>query len=130
MSRKRVIDPGWPGTAGLTYSQAVVKGGLLFVSGLNSMDAEGRVQGETLAEQAEVIYRKLGQILAAAGAGFEDVVKTTDYVTDREGYRETAAVRARYLGPDFPAATGVVVKELFGRGVRIEIDAIAVLDDA
>jgi len=125
---KRVVDPGWPGTSGLTYSQAVVKGGLLFVSGLNSMDAEGRVQGETLAEQAEVIYRKLGEILAAAGAGFDDVVKTTDYVTDREGYRETAAVRARYLGPDFPAATGVVVKELFGRGVRIEIDAIAVLD--
>ena len=129
VSGRRVVNPGWSSYQHLTYSPAVAKGGLLFVSGLNAVDEDGVLRGETLAEQADEIYRKLGEILAAAGAGFEDVVKTTDYITDREGYRETAAVRARYLGPSFPAATGVVVKELLGRGVRIEIDAVAVLGE-
>ena len=129
MAGKRIVNPGWRGSERLTYSPAVVKGGLLFVSGLNAIDEEGTLRGETLAEQAEVIFEKLGAILREAGASFEDVVKTTDYITERAGYRETAAVRRRFLGPDFPAATGVVVKELLGRGVRIEIDAIAVLSD-
>jgi 2-iminobutanoate/2-iminopropanoate deaminase len=78
-----------------------------------------------MVEQCEVIYRKLGQVLAAAGLGFESVVKTTDYIVDTEGYPETADIRRRYLGPDFPAASGVVVKQLLGRGALIEIDAIA-----
>ena len=111
---------------GLTYSAAVSKGGLVFVSGINAIGPHGRLVGATMLEQAEEIYRKLGEVLGQAGAGFEDVVKTTDYITERRGYRDTAAVRARYLGPDFPAATGVVVRALFGEGVKIEIDAIAV----
>lgn len=129
MAGKRIVNPGWRGSEGLTYSPAVEKGGLLFVSGLNAIDEDGAVRGETLAEQAEVIFEKLGQILSKAGASFEDVVKTTDYITEKAGYRQTAAIRARFLGPDFPAATGVVVKELLGRGVKIEIDAIAVLGE-
>jgi enamine deaminase RidA (YjgF/YER057c/UK114 family) len=54
-------------------------------------------------------------------------VRTTDYVLTRERYRETADIRREFFGDQFSAATGVVVKELLGRGVLIEIDAIAVL---
>ena len=125
--RRESIDP-WPhhGPA-RTYSAAAKKGPFLFISGINAVDENGAVVGTTVAEQAEVIFEKIDAILRQAGADWSDVLKTTDYVIDRAGYRETAAVRARYFGSDFPAATGVVVKELFGKGVLIEIEAVAVL---
>lgn len=130
MSERQIIEP-WPShQAGRTYSSAARKGPFLFVSGINSTDEYGAVRGTTMAEQAEVIYQKIDVILRAAGAHWSDVVKTTDYITDRAGYRETAAVRRRYLGPEFPAATGIIVKELIGRGVKIEIDAMAVLGES
>jgi aminoacrylate peracid reductase len=117
-----------PGPGGLTYSPAVKKGGLLFISGLNAIDESGTlVAPGDIVGQTRAIYEKMGALLRAAGGSFADVVKTTDYIVDRTGYRETAAVRREFLGPDFPAATGVVVRELFGRGVLIEIDAVAVI---
>jgi enamine deaminase RidA (YjgF/YER057c/UK114 family) len=55
------------------------------------------------------------------------VVKTTDYIVSRDNYRATADVRREFFGDPFPAATGAIVKEQFGRGVLIEIDAVAVI---
>jgi 2-iminobutanoate/2-iminopropanoate deaminase len=126
MSDRTSFDPWGHHGGPRTYSAATRKGPLLFISGINAIDEDGTVVGDTVADQAEVIFRKIETLLHLAGADWGDVVKTTDYVIDRAGYRETAAVRARYLGPDFPAATGVVVKELLGKGVLIEIEAIAV----
>ena len=68
------------------------------------------------------------EILEAAGASFEDVVATTDYITISENYKATAEVRRQYFGESFPASTGVIVNGLLGRGVLIEINAVAVLD--
>ena len=125
---KHIVDPGWDWYAHKTFNPAVRVGNLLFVGGLDSRDQRtGQMIPGTLAEQCEVIYRNLGELLHAAGAGYEDVVRTTEYVTDTAGYPETAAVRERYLGPDFPAATGVLVKGLLGRGALIEIEAMAVI---
>lgn len=126
MSPKRVVQAGRPG---LTYSIAVAaQGEVVFVSGLNAIDDRGALEAPgDVVGQTRAIYRKLAQVLGAAGGTLEDVVKTTDYVLSREDYRATADVRRELLGPDFPAATGVVVKELLGRGVLIEIDAVAVL---
>ncbi len=131
MSPRRVIDPGWRSFNRLTFSPAVAaRGELLFTSGLNAIDEQGVLQAPgDLVGQTHVIYRKLAAILVAAGGSLADIVKTTDYVLSRDGYRETSKLRREYLGPVFPAATGVVVKELFGRGVLIEIDAIAVLPE-
>jgi len=70
----------------------------------------------------------MGKILEAAGGSFDDVVKTTDYVTTLERYNDTAAVRRKYFRNGFPAATGVVVKALVSPEALIEIDAIAILD--
>ncbi len=130
MSEKRVVNPGWRSFDRLTYAPAVAKRGeLLFVSGLNAVDEDGVLQAPgDVVGQTRVVFEKLATVLAAAGGSLADVVKTTDYVLSRDGYRGTAEVRRQYLGPQFPAATGVVVKELLGRGVLIEIDAIAVLD--
>jgi enamine deaminase RidA (YjgF/YER057c/UK114 family) len=66
--------------------------------------------------------------LEAAGATFEDVVWTTDYITTKENYKATAEVRRQSFGESFPASTGIIVKSLLSEGALIEIDAVALLD--
>lgn len=129
MSERRTINPGWRSFDRATFVPAVAaRGEILFTSGLNAIDEDGVLQAPgDIAGQTRVIYQKLAAILEAAGGTLSDVVKTTDYIISRENYRATAEARRELLGPRFPAATGVVVKELLGRGVLIEIDAVAVL---
>jgi methylmalonyl-CoA/ethylmalonyl-CoA epimerase len=125
---RRVLGASDPVFAGRTYVAAVARAGVpLFVSGLTAARPDGTVEGGTVAAQAREIFAQLARILAEAGAGPANVVKTTDYILSREGYRTVADVRREFFGEDFPAATGIVVKELLGRGVLIEMDAVAML---
>lgn len=125
---RQVFGSGEPGFEGKTFVPAVSSAGpLLFVSGITAAKPDGGVEGTDLASQAHVIFTKLRKILAEAGASFDNVVKTTDYILSREGYRAVADVRREFFGSTFPAATGVVVKELLGAGVLIEMEAVAVI---
>lgn len=125
---RRELGTADPMFAGRTYVAAVAQAGVpLFVSGLTAARPDGTVEGGTVAAQAREIFAQLARILAEAGAGPANVVKTTDYILSREGYRAVADVRREFFGEHFPAATGIVVKELLGRGVLIEMDAVAML---
>lgn len=119
-------DPGWASFADKTYAPGVVASGpFLFTSGLNPIDETGSlVAAGDIVGQTRQIYRRLGELLDHVGAAPSDVVKTTDYIVSRDGYRDTAAVRREFFGDGVPAATGVIVRELLGRGVLIEIEAI------
>jgi len=129
MRKFDVIDP-WHLDERYTFSTAVRRGPFLFISGMIARDpATGEVSGRgDIVAQADFIFRKMGKILEAAGGSFDDVVKTTDYVTTLERYNETAAVRRKYFRNAFPAATGVVVKALVSPEALIEIDALAILE--
>jgi reactive intermediate/imine deaminase len=129
MRKLEVIDP-WSLGERCTFSTAVRRGPFLFISGVIARDPEtGEVEGKgDIVAQADFIYRTIKKILVAADGSFDDIVKTTDYVTTLERYRETAAVRRKYFKNGFPAATGVVVKALVNPEALIEIDAIAILD--
>ena len=130
MSKLEIIDPGWSYSTRYTFSPAVRKGNLLFISGLTATDDQGNIVGKgDIVAQTRQIFEKIKQILEAAGGSFADIVKTVDYIVTTEGYRDTADVRRAYFRHGFPAATGVVVKDLLRPGALIEIDAIAVLDD-
>ncbi len=125
---RRVLGASDPAFAGRTYVAAVARPGTpLFISGLTAARPDGTAEGGTVAAQAREIFAQLARILAEAGAGPANVVKTTDYILSREGYRAVADVRREFFGEHFPAATGIVVKELLGRGVLIEMDAVAML---
>ena len=130
MRKFDVIDP-WHLEGRYTYSTAVRRGPFLFISGVIARDPEtGRIAGKgDIVAQADFIFRKIEKILEAAGGTFDDVVKTTDYVTTLERYGETAAVRRKYFGNGYPAATGVVVKALVNPDALIEIDAVAMIGD-
>ncbi len=132
MNKKTMINPGWEAYKRLTFAPAVRKGNMLFISGTDATQvdpATGKliVRGD-MVEQTTVIYEKLKAILEAAGATFEDVVWTTDYITTKENYKATAEVRRQYFGESFPASTGIIVKSLLSEGALIEIDAVALLD--
>ena len=111
-----------------TFSPAVRAGNLLFISGTTASDESGAIVAPgDIAEQTRYIFEKLGALLAAAGASFDDVVETTEYITTTENYRATAAVRREFFRPPYPAATGVIVAGLLREGALIEISAIAVI---
>ncbi len=132
MRKKEIINPDPGINEKYTFSPAVRKGNMLFISGTDAAEKDPVTGKEmikgNLPEQADVIYKKLESILKAAGATFEDVVWTTDYITTMKDYRATAEIRRRYFKEDFPASTGIVVKGLVHKGALIEIDAVAILD--
>lgn len=130
MGKREVIDLRGGGAGRYTFSPGVIKEGkLLFISGLTATDDQGNIVGKgDIVAQARVIFTKIGEILQTAGATFDDVVKTVDYITTTENYRGTADVRREFFGTDFPAATGVIVAGLLRPDALIEIEAVAVID--
>jgi reactive intermediate/imine deaminase len=128
MPKFESIEPG--GARDYTYSTAVKRGNHLFISGMIARDpATGEIMGKgDIAAQTDFIFTMFSKILEAAGGSLDDIVKTVDYVTTLENYKQTAEVRKKYFRNGFPAATGIVVKQLVNRNALIEIDAIAILD--
>ena len=107
------------------YSQAVRMAGFVFLSGQIPLDPKTGelVAGGSDAQTAQVM-KNLGAVLAAAGCGFGDVVKTTIYLIDLKDFQDVNAVYAKSFSGAFPARATVQVAAL-PRGARVEIDAIA-----
>ena len=137
MGTKVRIDPGWPRFRRRTWAPAVRKGNMVFISGTAGTDEEGNLvgPGDVVAQTAQ-IYKKIGQLLAEAGATWDDVVWTTDYLVidgdyqkTMDNYKRTADIRRQYFGTNFPASTAIIVEGLVSPDCLIEIEAIAVLGD-
>lgn len=108
------------------YSHAIKAGGLLFLSGQIPMDPKtGEILKSTIGEEAARVLDNLGGVLEAAGASFRDVVKITAYLTDMGDFQAFNEAYQRYFPSEPPARTTIAVAAL-PRGVRIEMDAIAV----
>ncbi len=108
------------------YTDAVRAGDLLFVSGCVPVDAEGRlVGGDDVAAQARQVFANVGAILAAAGAGFGDVVKVTVFLTDIDDRPAINPVRQEVFGAARPASTLIEVSRLAVPGAKLEVEAVA-----
>jgi 2-iminobutanoate/2-iminopropanoate deaminase len=107
------------------YSQAIKSGDLVFLSGQVPIDpATGELVGGDIAAQTERVLDNLGAVLAAAGAGFGDVVKTTIYLVDLGDFVAVNQTYAKRFSAAPPARATVQVSAL-PKGARVEIDAIA-----
>ena len=107
------------------YSQAVVWGDLIFVSGQIPIDpATGQVVGDDVAAQTERVLKNLAAILEAAGASLGQVLKTTVYLKDLNDFGKMNEVYARFFGEQPPARATVQVARL-PRDVSVEIEAVA-----
>jgi enamine deaminase RidA (YjgF/YER057c/UK114 family) len=127
MTTPKMITAGpWPER--YTFSPALRVGNLLFLAGTTAVDDQSQlVAPGDIVGQTRFIFQKFGKLLAAAGAGFEHVVETTEYITTTQNYRGTADVRREFFRPPYPTATGVIVAGLLREGALIEIKAVAVL---
>ena len=107
------------------YSQAIHSGDLVFLSGQVPIDPKtGELVGGDIAAQTERVLDNLGAVLAAAGCGFGDVVKTTIYLVDLADFQAVNQTYAKRFTAAPPARATVQVSAL-PKGARVEIDAIA-----
>ena len=109
------------------YTDAVRTGGLLFISGLVPVDAEGKLVGDDVAEQTRQIFRNMELVLKAAGCGFEDVVKVTSFLLNVDDRPAINPVRMEFFGEARPASTLVEVSALAVPGALLEIEAVAAI---
>lgn len=122
---KAVSTPNAPAAIG-PYSQAMISGNLLFTSGQIAIDpATGNVVEGGIAEQTEQIMKNLGEVLKAAGACFDNAVKTTCFLAEIADFAAFNEIYGRYFTSK-PARSCVAVKDL-PKGVLAEVEVIAEL---
>ena len=110
------------------YTDAVRAGDLLFVSGCVPVDGDGAlVGGDDVIEQARQVFRNVGAVLEAAGAGIADIVKVTVFLTDVDDRTRIDPVRQEVFGDTRPASTLIEVSRLAVPGAKLEVEAVALV---
>ena len=110
------------------YSQAVRAGNLLFASGQIPIDpATGEFVAGGIKEQTEQVMRNLSAVLEAAGAGLNQVVKTTVFLSDMDDFTAMNEVYGGFFAENPPARATVQAARL-PRDARVEIEAIAIMN--
>jgi 2-iminobutanoate/2-iminopropanoate deaminase len=106
------------------YSQAIKVGDMVFTSGQIAINpASGAVEATTIEEQTEQVCKNLGAVLVAAGASFENVVKTTCFLSDMTDFAAFNEIYGKYFTSK-PARSCVAAKQL-PKNVLVEVEAIA-----
>lgn len=124
--KELVTAAGAPAAIG-PYSPAVKVGNMLFLSGSIPLDpATGQLVEGGIKEQATRVMENIKGLLAAAGADFNNVVRTTVFMIDLGEFAAMNEVYASYFSAPYPARSTVQVSRL-PKEVRVEIDVIAVL---
>ena len=125
-SRQALTTNDAPAAIG-PYSQAITAGDFLFASGQIPLDpATGQVVDGGIAEQTHRVFKNLAAILAAAGIGFDKVVKTNVYLADMTDFAAMNEIYGTYFPAPAPARATIQAARL-PRDVKVEIDFIAYL---
>lgn len=107
------------------YSQGVKAGGFLFLSGAIALDpATGEMREGGIEAETEQVMANIGALLAAAGLGFGDVVKSVIYLADMAAFATVNGIYGRFFSAEPPARVTVEVKGL-PRGALVEIEVTA-----
>jgi 2-iminobutanoate/2-iminopropanoate deaminase len=123
---REIITDDAPDALG-PYSQGIVDGNRVFVSGQGPLDSEtGDVVGGTAGRQTAQTLENVEAILEAADADLSDVVKTTVFLTHMEDYEAVNETYAKRMPEPYPARSAVEVADL-PADVRVEIEAVASL---
>lgn len=107
------------------YNQAVIANGFLFMSGQVAINpSNGEVVSSSINEETHQVMRNIKAVLLEASYGFEDVVKTTIFLSDMNLFAEVNEIYGSYFESNFPARETVAVKGL-PKGVNVEISMTA-----
>jgi len=116
-------NPDTP-TSHLPFSPAVVVGELIFVSGQASVDAAGKIVGDTFEGEFRRSVENLRKVLEAAGSDLAHVVQTRNYVRDAADVPRYNELYREYFSAPFPART--TITNCLPPMLRYEIEAVAV----
>ena len=129
MTQRQNISSGGPWEAPFGYSRAVRIGNHVYVSGTTAGGADGPAASPDAYEQTKVILDKIIAVLAEAGAGPQDIVRTRVYVTNIEDLEAFGTAHGEVFGEIKPCATMVEVTRLVSPDLVVEIEADAILSD-
>lgn len=122
---EKISTPNAPAAIG-PYSQAIKVNNVIYSSGQIALDPKtATIVGTNISEQTEQVMKNLSAVLSAAGTNFDNVVKTTCFLSDIADFAEFNAVYGKYI-TSAPARSCVAVKDL-PKGVLVEVEVIAVL---
>ncbi|WP_302822638.1 RidA family protein [Eubacterium callanderi] len=121
---KTVINAAKAPAAVGPYSHANAAGDTIYISGQLGLDPETGVLAEGVEAQAKTGFENLKTILTEAGVSFENVVKTTVFLTDMNDFAVVNDIYAQYFTGEYPARSCVQVAAL-PKGASFEIEAIA-----
>jgi 2-iminobutanoate/2-iminopropanoate deaminase len=124
MEKKVINTSNAPAPIG-PYNQAIQAGNLLFISGQIAINpASGNIDATDVIGEAHQVMHNLKAILSEAGMNFNNVVKTTIFLSDMSLFAMVNEVYGKYFNSDFPARETVAVKGL-PKNVNVEISMIA-----
>ena len=107
------------------YSQAIAFGNLLFCSGQISIDPKNNeVMKGDISAQAKLVMENIGAVLKAAGVGYQNIVKTTIFLTDMADFAKVNEIYGTYFKENPPARSTIAVASL-PKGVNVEIEVLA-----
>jgi 2-iminobutanoate/2-iminopropanoate deaminase len=104
------------------YSPVIVSGDLVYTAGQAPFDVDGKLVSDDVAEQTRQTLTNLGACLAAAGCGFEDVLKVNAYLTSLDDFPAYNEVYLEFFDAPYPARTTVQAGLV---GFKVEIEAVA-----
>lgn len=108
------------------YNQAIVVNGTMYISGQICIDPQtGMLKNRDIQDETHQVMQNLKSILAEAGMDFNNVVKTTIFITDMNQFSEINEVYGKYFNGNFPARETVQASAL-PKFVNVEISMIAV----
>ena len=122
---KKIIDSNEAPKPLGVYSQGTVGGGFIFVSGQLPVDPKtGKLIEQDIKKQTRQVFKNIEKILAAEGAGFQDILKISAFLLNINDFKGMNEVFQEFFPAEPPARTTSTV-QAFPPGVLIEIDAIA-----
>lgn len=123
MTRKIINTPSAPAAIGM-YSQAVVVGNLVFISGQIPLDPKtNHVINDSFESALHQVLKNLQAICEAAGGDLDDVVKLNVYLKDLNNFSKLNEVMGQYFEEPYPARAAVEVSRL-PKDAMVEIDAV------
>ena len=127
-----IQPPDWPRPRG--YSNGILaKGSMVFIAGQIGWTAEGVFETDCFWKQTQQAFSNTAEILSAAGAKTEHIVRMTWFITSRKEYleqqKEIGKAYREIIGKHYPAMSVLIISELIEAAAKIEIETTAIIPE-
>lgn len=130
---KHLLPHGWQRPKGYSNGISVSAGKTIYVAGLVGWNKEEKFESDELTDQFRTTLENIIAVLATDGAGPENVVRMTWYITDKKEYlsnlKEMGAIYREIMGKNYPVMACVEVSALMEDQAKIEIETTAVIEE-